>query len=54
MAFGDLPKDSAAVASIKRTIATFEADPPSSEFQRGYLAACRDLLEQVFEAEHDY
>lgn len=49
----DLPKDSPAVASIKASIETFKADPPDDEFQRGYLSALEDLLEQVFEAEQD-
>lgn len=49
----DLPPDSPAIASIKASIATFDADPPDNDFQRGYLGALQDMLEQVFEAEQD-
>jgi len=46
-----LYSDTPAVASIKASIATFDDDPPDSDFQRGYLAALRDKLLEVFEAE---
>ena len=34
-----------------RHIRAVEDDPPDSDFQRGYLAALRDKLLEVFEAE---
>lgn len=50
-----MSQDSAAVASIRATLRTFEGPSrqPVTKWGEGYLAACQDLLEQVTKVEED-
>ena len=36
-----------ALDEVARSIATFKADPPDDDFQRGYLAALRRLQSEI-------